>query len=178
MAEVRRELASLPPPQWVYAGTVYTGQGAFRGTGAQGGRPRASMLRRGDVTKPGREVGPGRSRRRGAARPVSTCPRTMPRANGRAALAHWLTDARNPLTWRSIVNRVWLYHFGRGIVDTPNDFGHMGQLPTHPELLDWLAAELRDGGQSLKQLHRLIVTSATYRQSSLASPRAAESDVE
>ena len=62
-----------------------------------------------------------------------------------------------------IVNRVWQYHFGRGLVDTPNDFGRMGQLPTHPELLDWLAAEFRDD-QSLKKLHRLIVTSATYRQ--------------
>jgi hypothetical protein len=84
----------------------------------------------------------------------------------RAALARWLIDNDNPLTWRSIVNRVWLYHFGRGIVDTPNDLGRMGQLPTHPELLDWLAVEFRDGGKSLKTLHRLIVTSATYRQSS------------
>jgi Protein of unknown function (DUF1553) len=63
-----------------------------------------------------------------------------------------------------IVNRVWHYHFGRGIVDTPNDFGRMGQKPTHPELLDWLAVEFRDGGQSLKALHRLIVLSSTYRQ--------------
>ena len=70
----------------------------------------------------------------------------------RAALARWLTDSRNALTWRSIVNRVWHYHFGRGIVATPNDFGRMGQLPTHPELLDWLAVEFRDGGQSLKAL--------------------------
>ena len=71
---------------------------------------------------------------------------------------------RNALTWRSIVNRVWQYHFGRGIVETPNDFGHMGARPTHPELLDWLAVTFRDGGGSLKQLHRLIVTSAAYRQ--------------
>ena len=84
----------------------------------------------------------------------------------RAALARWLIDKRNPLTWRSIVNRVWQYHFGRGIVDSPNDFGRMGAMPTHPELLDWLAAEFRDGPQSIKQLHRLICTSAVYRQSS------------
>jgi hypothetical protein len=64
------------------------------------------------------------------------------------------------------MNRVWQYHFGRGIVDTPNDFGRMGTSPTHPELLDWLAADLRDGGQSLKRLHRRIVTSHAYRQTS------------
>ena len=63
-----------------------------------------------------------------------------------------------------IVNRVWHYHFGKGIVDTPNDFGKMGGAPSHPELLDWLAVEFRDGGGSLKKLHRLIVTSSTYRQ--------------
>mgnify|MGYP001983237808 CR=1 FL=1 len=84
----------------------------------------------------------------------------------RVALARWLTKTDNPLTWRSIVNRVWQYHFGNGIVATPNDFGEMGARPTHPQLLDWLAAEFRDKGQSLKQLHRLILTSATYRQSS------------
>src|SRR5262249_25956966 len=84
----------------------------------------------------------------------------------RAAVAQCLTDRANPLPGRSIVNRVWQYHFGRGIVETPNDFGKMGRLPTHPELLDWLAVEFRDGGQSLKRLHRLLVTSATYRQAS------------
>jgi hypothetical protein len=87
----------------------------------------------------------------------------------RAALAKWLSDPSNPLTWRSLVNRVWLYHFGRGIVDSPNDFGRMGQLPSHPKLLDWLAVEFRDGGQSIKELHRLILHSATYRQSSTVS---------
>ena len=84
----------------------------------------------------------------------------------RVALAKWISSKENPLTWRSIVNRVWLYHFGRGIVDSPNDFGRMGQLPSHPELLDWLAVQFRDEGQSLKQLHRMIMTSATYRQTS------------
>ncbi len=84
----------------------------------------------------------------------------------RAALAHWLCDDENALTWRSIVNRVWHYHFGKGIVDTPNDFGKNGSLPSHPELLDWLACEFRDNGDSFKRLHKLIVTSAAYRQSS------------
>ena len=93
----------------------------------------------------------------------------------RIALAQWITNRRNPLTWRSIVNRVWLYHFGRGIVDSPTDFGRMGQLPSHPELLDWLAIELRDGSQSLKRLHRTIVTSAVYRQVSATDARARRS---
>jgi hypothetical protein len=84
----------------------------------------------------------------------------------RAALARWISDARNVLTWRSIVNRVWHYHFGRGIVETPNDFGRMGAPPTHPQLLDHLALRLLDRGGSLKDLHRLVVTSATYRQAS------------
>jgi len=162
-----RELRQLPAPALVYAGTVHAGSGAFVGTGANGGRPRpVHLLPRGDVKKPGPEVAPG----------ALTCVAGLPskfalpagHAEGerRAALARWLTDARNPLLWRSIVNRVWRYHFGRGIVETPNDFGRMGQLPTHPELLDWLASEFRDRGGSIKQLHRLIVTSNTYRQSS------------
>ena len=92
----------------------------------------------------------------------------------RAALARWLTHPDDPLTWRSIVNRVWHHHFGRGLVDTPNDFGKMGGVPSHPELLDWLAVWFRDQGHgSLKQLHRLIVTSATYRQTSVSAGRAA-----
>ena len=71
----------------------------------------------------------------------------------------------NPLTARVIVNRLWQYHFGRGIVATSSDFGVRGEPPSHPELLDWLAAELTAGGWRLKPLHRLMVTSATYRQS-------------
>jgi hypothetical protein len=85
-------------------------------------------------------------------------------AQRRGALAHWLSDKRNPLTWRSIVNRVWQYHFGHGIVQTANDLGRMGAEPTHAQLLDWLAVEFRDSGQSLKHLHKWIVTSHTYRQ--------------
>jgi len=96
----------------------------------------------------------------------------------RAALAAWVADGRNPLTWRSIVNRIWHYHFGRGIVDTPSDFGRNGSLPTHPELLDWLATEFRDGGGSFKKLHRLIVLSAAYRQSSADDPAAAKIDAD
>ena len=84
----------------------------------------------------------------------------------RAALAHWIADPRTPLTWRSIVNRVWQYHFGRGIVDTPNDFGRMGAQPTIPSCSTGWPASSATAGESIKQLHRLIVTSAVYRQAS------------
>jgi hypothetical protein len=89
----------------------------------------------------------------------------------RLALADWLTDPRHPLTARVIVNRVWMHHFGRGLVGTPGDFGRLGERPTHPELLDWLASEFVEGGWSLKKLHRQIVTSAAYRQSSVREPK-------
>lgn len=82
----------------------------------------------------------------------------------RSALADWITDPRNPLTARVIVNRLWHYHFGRGLVATPNQFGHTGSAPTHPKLLDWLAAELMENDWKLKHIHRLIATSATYQQ--------------
>ena len=88
----------------------------------------------------------------------------------RAALADWLASPENMLTWRSIANRLWHYHFGRGIVDTPNDFGRNGARPTHPELLDWLAVELRDQVSRSRRLHRLIVCSAVYRQASRDNP--------
>ncbi len=87
-------------------------------------------------------------------------------ADCRRSLAVWLTDRHNPLFARVIVNRLWHYHFGAGLVDTPNDFGFNGGRPSHPELLDYLAAYLIENGWSLKSLHRLIVTSATYRQES------------
>ncbi len=89
-----------------------------------------------------------------------------PEGDRRAKLAEWVTDPLNPLLARVIVNRLWHYHFGIGLVDTPNDFGFNGGRPSHPELLDWLARELLRNGWSLKKLHRLIVTSATYRQAS------------
>ncbi len=88
----------------------------------------------------------------------------------------WLTDDRNPLLWRSIANRVWGWHFGTGLSTTPNDFGRMGSNPTHLELLDHLACELRNTGGSLKSLHRAIVLSRAYRQSATGSARSVELD--
>ena len=84
----------------------------------------------------------------------------------RTALANWIVSPKNPLTARVIVNRLWQQHFGRGLAANPSDFGHLGEKPTHPELLDWLAARLVEDGWSLKKMHRLMVTSATYRMRS------------
>jgi mono/diheme cytochrome c family protein len=94
------------------------------------------------------------------------------------ALANWLTRPDHPLTARVIVNRLWHYHFGRGIVPTPNDFGRNGQPPTHPQLLDWLATRLVSDGWSLKRMHYLMVTSNTYRQRSEVDPTRAARDPE
>ncbi|MCB1061649.1 MAG: DUF1553 domain-containing protein [Verrucomicrobiae bacterium] len=93
-----------------------------------------------------------------------------PEQQRRVALANWIIHPDNPLTARVIANRIWHYHFGKGLVATPSDFGDMGFRPTHPELLDWLASELMENGWSLKHLHRLILTSRVYQQSS--APRA------
>jgi hypothetical protein len=94
----------------------------------------------------------------------------------RSALANWLADPQNPLTSRVLVNRVWHYHFGRGIVATPSDFGNMGERPSHPQLLDWLASEFIQNGWSLKAMHRLIMTSSTYQQASVNNLAAARID--
>jgi mono/diheme cytochrome c family protein len=102
---------------------------------------------------------------------VIPVPATAPNSTGRrTALANWIVDPKNPLTKRVIVNRVWQYHFGRGLVGTSSDFGKLGETPSHPELLDWLAQRFVADGWSLKKLHKLIVTSATYRQSALTPP--------
>jgi hypothetical protein len=90
-----------------------------------------------------------------------------PSESGRLPLAHWLVDSQHPLTARVIVNRVWRWHFGRGLVRTTDNFGILGEAPSHPELLDWLARRLVADGWSIKSLHRLIVTSSTYQQSSV-----------
>lgn len=94
----------------------------------------------------------------------------------RLGFAEWLVDRDNPLTARVEVNRLWEAYFGRGLVEDPRGFRHPGHAPTHPQLLDWLAAELMDNGWSRKAIHRMIVTSATYRQSSRVTPELLEKD--
>lgn len=92
----------------------------------------------------------------------------------RQSLARWITDPKNPLSTRVIVNRVWQHHFGRGIVATPNDFGRLGEPPSHPELFDWLTSRFLEQGWKLKSMHRLIMTSAAYRQTARREPAQAE----
>jgi mono/diheme cytochrome c family protein len=164
LEELNRQLATLPPPQKVYAAAnSFPPEGSF--VPPKDPRP-VHHLRRGDVKQPGELMTPGAlSCVPGMAADLRV-EEARTEGNRRAALARWLTDPQNQLTRRSIVNRIWHYHFGRGIVETPNDFGHMGGRPSHPELLDWLAFWFQENGESFKKLHRLIVTSATYRQSS------------
>jgi hypothetical protein len=135
------------------------------------------ILTRGEVEKPGKLVGPGAMTC--VVGPEAEFKLTDPANEGqrRAALAEWIVDRKNPLTYRSIANRVWHYHFAKGIVDTPNDFGGNGAKPTHPELLDWLACEFREHG-SFKKLHRQIVLSRTYRQQSRHDEKAAKIDAD
>ncbi|HUY36325.1 MAG TPA: PSD1 and planctomycete cytochrome C domain-containing protein [Pirellulales bacterium] len=172
--QVERESALLPPPPMVYAAASdFQPEGSFKP--AKGPRP-VHVLRRGDVRSPLAEAAPG------SLSCLPGLPARFDLANPadegsrRAALAAWITDPRNALAWRSIVNRVWHYHFGRGIVDSPNDFGRMGSRPTHPELLDWLASWFLQQGGSLKRLHRLIVTSGAYTQSSRHDAALAQRD--
>ena len=105
-------------------------------------------------------------------------PPTIAQGSGRLELARWIASADNPLTARVMVNRVWQGHFGAGLVRTPGNFGKLGEAPTHPELLDWLAARFVADGWSLKKLHRLLVTSQTYRQSTRASADIRKNDPE
>lgn len=130
---------------------------------------KTTVFIQGDFTRPAAEV---------------TCgtPAVLPKLNStsqqpnRLDLARWIVSAENPLTARVIVNRVWQHYFGRGLVETDNDFGFQGSPPSHPELLDWMAVEFMERGWSLKELHRLIVTSQTYRQASADRPDLKEKD--
>jgi hypothetical protein len=101
-------------------------------------------------------------------------PENAPEAQRRVKLAEWMTDRRNPLTARVLVNRLWQHHFGRGLIPTPSDFGFNGGRPSHPDLLDWLASRFMAGGWKIKDMHRLMLLSATWRQSSQVKNPVAE----
>ena len=175
LAGANREMNAIPASQMVYAATSnFKPQGNFKPTK---GTPRAiNVLHRGNILDPRAPVRPGTLPIFEKENFEFKLPANHPETARRAALARWITRNDNPLTWRSIVNRVWLWHFGQGLVTSPNDFGRMGQLPSHPELLDWLAIEFRGSGGSFKHLHRMIVTSATYRQSSITSDESTQID--
>jgi hypothetical protein len=147
-----------------------------------GGEPApVYVLRRGEAQSIGERVYPGvpTALRTGLQpfQPVSLSSGQDSSGN-RLALARWLTQPNHPLTSRVMANRIWMSHFGRGLVPTPANFGRSGQPPTHPELLDWLATEFVRRGWSIKSLHRLIMTSTAYRQASRVSPESLKSDPE
>ena len=210
----QQQLAVLPQGRMVYAAASdFEPSGGFQPTK---GKPRdVQVLHRGNVQQPRGPAKPGvlplfswRTLPASAADASSVghdtdtnvefrLPADHREGDRRAALAKWITHPDHPTTWRSIANRMWQFHFGQAIVESPNDFGRMGRLPSHPELLDWLASELMGGSgdgekgrqnavslpisppphlPTLKRLHRLIVTSATYRQQSIHNEAAATID--
>ncbi len=129
--------------------------------------PPTKLFARGDFNQPRQDVGPGELavlNRTGFDIPADDP--ALPTTGRRLAYARHLTDGKHPLTARVIVNRIWMHHFGRGLVATPGEFGALGERPSHPELLDWLAADFMEHGWQVKRLHRQIVLSMAYRQSS------------
>ncbi len=180
MAEhVQRQLSDLPSQATVYA--VSKSWSHAKKLPSPGVPKVVHLLSRGDINKPVREAFPGALSAIKALSGRFELDDPAAESQRRAALADWIASSENPLTWRSIVNRVWQYHFAQGLCDTPNDFGRMGSQPSHPELLDWLAVWFRDeAGGSLKKLHRLILTSQTWKRASVVetghSTEALESD--
>jgi hypothetical protein len=150
VSNLRGQLALLARASMGYVGRMTAPEATHR-------------LHRGDATQRKEAVGPGGLSEIGAALEI---PERATDPERRAALAKWITNPAHPLTARVAVNRLWHHHFGTGLVDTPSDFGQNGGKPSHPELLDWLASELVANKWSLKHIHRLIMTSATYKQSS------------
>ncbi len=144
------------------------------------GEPRTCLLRRGDYLNPGPEVRPGILSALATPRPFAWAPpsRDARTSGRRLAFAEWLTQPDHPLTARVLVNRLWLHHFGEGLVATPDNFGRAGAPPSHTELLDYLATEFVARGWGLKALHRLLLTSATYRQGSAFDPAARANKVD
>lgn len=146
--------------------------------GHEEGTPDTHILIRGDFKKKGEKVEPGFLSALNPGPPIEEPKGVLFIPQRRKALAQWLTASDQPLLGRVMVNRIWQGHFGKGIVATPNDFGRQGDAPTHPELLDWLAVEFAERGWSIKQMHRLIMLSNTYRASSVADQDSIKKDPE
>ncbi|WP_337177305.1 PSD1 and planctomycete cytochrome C domain-containing protein [Paludisphaera sp.] len=146
---------------------------------APGVRPETRIFHRGDYRQPTKPVTPGDltiAAPEGERHDVVDAPADAPSSGRRLAFARHLTDGRHPLVARALVNRFWMHHFGRGIVETPGDFGNLGAPPTHPELLDWLACSFVESGWSLKAFHRAVMTSTAYRQASHRDSHGGEVD--
>jgi hypothetical protein len=176
LGDLNPKLAAFPQGEVVYAAaTDFTSQGRFIATA---GKPRPiHLLHRGDIRAPGDLMRPGIAPLWPAAAEEFGLPANAPESAARAELAKAITSRDNPLFWRSIANRLWQWTLGQPLVGTPNDFGRMGMTPTHPELLDFLAATLRDDPKhSLKNIVRLIVTSQAYRRASTHDEANAKSD--
>jgi hypothetical protein len=148
-------------------------------TEVKGQVPASKLFNRGDHEQPVRDVPPGELTILTTPEIEPFTPAAVPSGSSgrRLAYANWLTSGKHPLVARVLVNRFWMHHFGRGLVNTPGDFGLAGERPSHPELLDWLADEFVKGGWKLKPLHRSIVLSRAYRQSA-ANPDSLQSDPE
>ena len=146
-------------------------------TESPGPLPVTRLFHRGDHAQPKDAVKPGELTV--VSLPTNPIPEKDPALTSsgrRLALAKRLTDGTHPLTGRALMNRVWLHHFGRGLVDTPGDFGRLGELPSHPELLDWLAVDFAQNGWQLKRLHKLIMTSHAYRQTARRTKQLDDAD--
>ncbi len=156
LARVRREINSVPdlPTAWVGKRSAEDAQGPF------------NVFVGGDPQRPGSQVVPASLSTLSESLPGYELPENAPESERRVKLADWITHPENPLAPRVLANRVWHYHFGTGIVNTPNDFGYMGGRPSHPELIDFLALELTVNDWKLKSLHKKIMMSKVYRQSS------------
>ena len=163
---LEKELAGLPEFQRAYIGHF-----------TQPTEP-TRLLKRGNPTDKGDVIAPGALSTLKAMLPEFQLDPNAAEGERRLALARWIVDERNALTARVMANRLWHYHFGKGLVGTPSDFGFNGEKPTHPELLDWLAARLQSLGWRLKPLHKELMLSAVYRQSSAPNPAAASLDGE
>ncbi len=161
--QIEAELAAIREPMRLYAAKPHAMDKAF-------------LLDRGSVAKPIEEVSPGALSAVRQIDPNLGLPAAASDSERRLALANWIASDKNPLTARVLVNRIWYNHFGNGIVNTPSDFGLNGDRPSHPELLDWLAVSFMENGWSIKWLHRQILLSEAYRQSSAMNETAFAAD--